>query len=475
MSDQEIFLVIVIITIGGGIIYGLWKGIEKSWNAGFGDTILFIILIGALWYFESSMKTLLIVATIAFFIESLMLAFANYQNKQCNEALKQWEKFEQLCGREIAIYREIIAQWEEKLFEKNQKIPKKWIKQWDEAIRHWERSILEIKNIGHIIGAGGQKYPMVVEDICAQGYADTFFLYKQALQVEFTAEQVKRFNKLMSRPIFRKTYRKVVRLMKQNGIPLQKFVDPLTKKKRYKFTMLFLHWWVYMIDDMITAAYEKQQKDKASGHYEELASMEIYFEDIPKYTEYEALKKLQNGFGNLPCRSLYVCKRELLSFLYDVSSDYKKARETFIYYKMLIDTVKEGYIAFDKDYSDFEVEEEMKVCRKRDREEKKDLDICEKMPTFEEAYKLGVKEWMRVSNKKCDNRLIFWKMLLIIGSSKEKLKIIFGDETLKALEEAVKKDKEQVENEMQAAVFENKKFCYYKSRGHFIGYLNNSQ
>ncbi|WP_375679908.1 hypothetical protein [Bartonella sp. AP7XZML] len=127
-----------------------------------------------------------------------------------------------------------------------------------------------------------------------------------------------------------------------------------------------------MIDDMITAEYEQQQKDKASGLYRDLASLEIYFEDIPKYTEYETLKKL-GGFGSMPGDSsvLCICKRELLSLLYDVSSDYKAARETFIYYKMLIDTVKEGYIAFDKSCCYSTVERAMEVCKEREIKKRK--------------------------------------------------------------------------------------------------------
>ncbi|WP_246054693.1 hypothetical protein [Bartonella massiliensis] len=81
--------------------------------------------------------------------------------------------------------------------------------------------------------------------------------------------------------------------------------------------------------------------------------------------------------------------------MYDVSSAYKVAGKTFIYYKMLIETVKEGAIAFNEDCRYSTVERVMKVCRKRDKQKKKDFSISEEMPTFEEAYKLGVKEWMR--------------------------------------------------------------------------------
>ncbi|GAA5095696.1 hypothetical protein [Bartonella acomydis] len=225
---------------------------------------------------------------------------------------------------------------------------------------------------------------------------------------------------------------------------------------------------------MITAEYEQQQKDKASGCYKELASMEIYYEDLPKYTEYETLEEiLPCWYYNMPGDSelLCICKRELLSLLYDISSAYKAARKTFIYYKMLIDTVKEGYIAFDKDYHYSTVEDVINTCKERDKEKKKGLCVAKEIPTFEKAYKLGVREWMQAANEKCDNRLIFWEKLVERRYLRAKLEIIFGEEQLKKLEEAIKEDREKVKKEMQEAIFENKDFCYYKSREHFIDYL----
>ncbi|WP_208440051.1 hypothetical protein [Bartonella raoultii] len=391
---------------------------------------------------------------------------ANHQKKQL---IEQLEQYAQLRCREIAIYQNIIAQREQRLFEKTRKISQEWIKQWDEGVRQWERSILEIKNPGHFSQISGQQHPMVVKDICAQGYADTFFLYEQALKVEFTAEQIERINEVMRRPLLKENYPKVVRLMRQNGIKLRKFVDPLTKKKRYKPTMLLLHWWLYMIDDMITAEYEQYQKDKALGRYKNDVSLEIYFEDIPKYTEYETLGKALEGFGCRPSEwtRLCICKKALLSLLYDISSDYKAARETFIYYKMLIDTVKEGYIALDEDCSYSTVEWAMQVCRKRDQEEKKDLSISEEMPTFEEAYKLGAREWMRASNEKCDNRLIFWEELI----KQTKLEIIFGAKKVQALQEAVDKEQERFESEIQSAILANKYLNDDKSYAYLVGIL----
>ncbi|WP_273782626.1 hypothetical protein [Bartonella sp. ML69XJBT] len=383
------------------------------------------------------------------------------------------EKLLQLKYRECAIYQNILAQGEQRLFQKTRRIPKEWIRQWDEGVRQWERSILEIKNPGHFSQMSEQQHPMVVKDICAQGYADTFFLYKQALKVEFTVEQIERVNEVMRRPLFKKNYRKVVRLMKQNGIKLRKFVDPLTKKKRYKPTMLLFHWWLYMIDDMITAEYEQQQKDKASGCYDDLASRGIYYQDLPKYTEYETLEKILPYWYHMlgDSEMLYVCKKGLLSLLYDISSDYKAARETFIYYKMLIDTVKEGYIAFDKGCFYSTVEWAIQVYRKRDKEEKKGLSISEEMPTFEEAYKLGAEAWMRSSNETCDNRMIFWEMLITIENSKKKLKIIFGDKKVQALQAAIDKEKKRFKNEIQSAILANKYLNYDQSCEHFISYL----
>ncbi|WP_273759240.1 hypothetical protein [Bartonella sp. ML70XJBT.G] len=444
MGDHDTFIVIVGIIIAGSIIYSLW--------------------------------------------------LANHQKKQLREQLEQCEKLLQLRYRECAIYQNILAQGEQRLFQKTQKISKEWIAQWDEGVRQWERSILEIKNPEYFSEISDKQYPVVVADICAHGYADTFLLYEDALRVKFTAEQIERINKLMIRPIFKQTYPKVVRLMRQNGIKLRKFVDPLTKKKRYKPTMLLFHWWLYMIDDMITAEYEQQQKDKVLQRGEELKA-EIGFEnmpediegymseyikvsmfeyidierDKPKYTEYEMLESIDRcgRFLSHNYRLLCICKKGLLSFLYDVSSDYKAARETFIYYKMLIDTVKEGYIAFDEDCRCATVERAMKVCRKKDKEEKKDLSISEKTPTFEEAYKLGVEAWMRSSNETCDNRLIFWEELI----TQTKLEVIFGDKKVQALQEAIDKERERFENEIQSAILANKYLNYNKSYAYLASTL----
>ncbi|WP_208440169.1 hypothetical protein [Bartonella raoultii] len=425
------------------------------------------------------------------------LWLANHQKKQLSEQLKQCDELLQLKYRECAIYQDIIAQENKRLFRKTQRIPKEWIAQWDEGVKQWERSILEIKNPERWppSKSSGQ-WPLMVEDICMQGYGETWFLYEAALTKELTVEQIERINAFII--TFKKTYLKAVRLMKKNGIIIEKCVDPLTKKKRYKHTMLLFHWWLYMIDDMITAEYEQQQKEKVLQRGEKLKA-EIGFEnmsediegymseyikvsmfeyidierDKPKYTEYEMLESIIRCgyFLSHNYRLLCICKQGLLSFLYDISSDYKAARETFIYYKMLIDTVKEGYIAFDKDCCSFIVKEAMKVCRKRDQEEKKDLSISEKTPTFEEAYKLGVREWMKVSNEKCDNRLIFWENLITIENSKEKLKIIFGDKKAQALQEAIDKEKERFENEIQSAVLANKYLNDNKSYAYLAGIL----
>ncbi|MCZ2157977.1 hypothetical protein NPX99_01550 [Bartonella sp. 220] len=239
-----------------------------------------------------------------------------------------------------------------------------------------------------------------------------------------------------------------------------------------------------MVDDMIMALYEQQQKDKASeeagGYYCDLAfwgdDLEYTprrYDDIPQYTEYETLKKIIGRFGSMPgnCEVLCICKRELLSLLYDTSSDYKAAREIFIHYKMLIDAVKEGYLSFDFDNAYYEVKHKLSKYKKRDKEKKKDLCFDEEPPTFEEAYKLGVIEWMKSANKECYDLLIFWKRLVKIGNSIEKLKIIFGDEKVEALREAIEKEQEQFASEIEAAILRNQYFRCHKSRAYLTGYL----
>ncbi|EJF87666.1 hypothetical protein [Bartonella rattimassiliensis] len=457
MSDHDIFIVIVGIIIIGSITYGLWR-------VGFGDTILLIIILGVLWFFEFSMTTLLSVAIIAYLGKNIILALANYHRRKLNEQLE-------LKYRECAIYQNIMAQGEQRLFQKTRRIPKKWIKKWDEEVRHWERDLL--KNPGHWPPSESSgPWPLMVEDICMQGYGEAWFLYETALTKELTDEHIKKINAFII--TFKKTYLKAVRLMRKNRIILQKFVDPLTKKKRYKHTMLSLHWCLYVVDDMITAEYKQQLQEKASGHYDELAAMEIYFEDIPKYTEYEMLEEILSfRYFHMPgdVELLCVCKRALLLLLYDISNAYKAARKTFIYYKQLIDTVKEGYMAFDKDCHYSTARDAINTCKEKDKEKKKGLCVAKGTPTFEKAYKLGVKEWMKVANKKCDNRLIFWERLIEGGCLRAKLDIIFGDEKVKKLEEAINKNKKQFENKVQEAVLANNYLNYNESYAHLIQYL----
>ncbi|WP_375679909.1 hypothetical protein [Bartonella sp. AP7XZML] len=71
---------------------------------------------------------------------------------------------------------------------------------------------------------------------------------------------------------------------------------------------------------------------------------------------------------------------------------------------------------------------------------------------------------MKSSNEKCDNRLIFWEKL----TTQTKLKVIFGDEKVKVLEEAIDKNKEQFENEIQAAVLANNYLKCNKSYAYLI-------
>lgn len=417
MSDHDTFIVIVGIVIIGSIIYSLW--------------------------------------------------LANYHRKQLIEQLE-------LKDRESAIYQNIITQWEQRLVKKTRKISPKWIKQWDEEVRHWEKDLLEIKNprIGHLLKSSGQ-WPLMVKDICMQGCGEARFLYEKALKAELTSKHYERINVLMTIQTFRGLYLKAMRLMRKNRVILQKFVDPLTKKKRYKHTMLSLHWCLYVVDDMIIALYEQQQEEKTTEVYKELAQREIYWDDISKYTEYEEIEKiLKFPYHLYPNYELLLSlKRALLSLLYDISDTYKAARNTFIYYKRLIDTVKKGYMAFDKDCRYSTVRNDIDACRKKDKERKKGLRIAKETPTFEKAYKLGVIEWMKVSNKKCDNQCIFWKMLVEINNSKEKLQIIFGGEKVKALEEAIDKNKKQFENEIQEAVLANNYLKYNKSYAYLINTL----
>ncbi|WP_375617858.1 MULTISPECIES: hypothetical protein [unclassified Bartonella] len=164
---------------------------------------------------------------------AVMLAFVNYRNKQLTE------QFEQKV-RGCEIYEKIIAEGEQRLFEKTQKISKEWVEQWDEGVRQWERDILEIKNSRAGMKAHGNR-PSLVKNICAQGERELSLLYKEALETELTDEQIEKIYNLLNKTLFEQYYVKAGKFMEENGISLKGFVNTHTNKEYYKPTMLLLH------------------------------------------------------------------------------------------------------------------------------------------------------------------------------------------------------------------------------------------
>ncbi|WP_375676212.1 MULTISPECIES: hypothetical protein [unclassified Bartonella] len=443
----------------------IWKWGKKCGSGRFGVMILCIIWMGKSWYLGYSVDFLFGLAMIVCCGGSLMLALAIYQNKHLTKQLEQKEQ-------ECAGYQDIIAQGEQRLVKKTQKISQEWLKQWDEGVRLWERDVLGIKNPREDMKFSGDRLPFV-KDICVRGEHEVRLLYKQALEKKLTYEHYKKICSLLDTSYFRKFFVKAVRLMRKNGITLQKFVDPLTNKKRSQPTMLLLHWWLYVLDDMITAECKQHQKENSTGEDKKKKFTDTLWDNISISTEHEEIEemlKLSESWSG-ECILLLYCKKKVLLLLCDFSSDYKAARETFIYYKKLIKTVKKGYVAFDNGCHSVTVRDVINTCKENDTNRAKNLSIAEGNPTFEEAYKLGAREWIKAANETCDNRLIFWEKLVEEKKLKEKLKIIFGNEKIKALKEAVEKDKEQLASEMQKAILENKDFHYYKCRRHLINYL----
>ncbi|WP_375659690.1 MULTISPECIES: hypothetical protein [unclassified Bartonella] len=444
----------------------IWKWGKKCGSGRFGVMILCIIWMGKSWYLGYSVDFLFGLAMIVCCGGSLMLALAIYQNKHLTKQLEQKEQ-------ECAGYQDIIAQGEQRLVKKTQKISQEWLKQWDEGVRLWERDVLGIKNPREDMKFSGDRLPFV-KDICVRGEHEVRLLYKQALEKKLTYEHYKKICSLLDTSYFRKFFVKAVRLMRKNGITLQKFVDPLTNKKRSQPTMLLLHWWLYVLDDMITAECKQHQKENNStGEDKKKKFTDTLWDNISISTEHEEIEemlKLSESWSG-ECILLLYCKKKVLLLLCDFSSDYKAARETFIYYKKLIKTVKKGYVAFDNGCHSVTVRDVINTCKENDTNRAKNLSIAEGNPTFEEAYKLGAREWIKAANETCDNRLIFWEKFVEEKKLKEKLKIIFGNEKIKALKEAVEKDKEQLASEMQKAILENKDFHYYKCRRHLINYL----
>ncbi|WP_375627852.1 MULTISPECIES: hypothetical protein [unclassified Bartonella] len=460
---MEIIIVIGGILIAANMIYHISKVGEKGWNVGFENTILLIIIIDVFLYFEFSVNILLIIATL--------LSFRGYL--RMNDYEEQFELLQEQKDREIEIYKEQITKWDRSLLKKAQKISQKWIKQWNKEIRQWEKDILRIKD-PIMIGEDYEHHHPIIKDICTQGYKEIPFLYKKALETEPSAEHCEKINVFKKHIAFKKSYLKTMRLMKKNGIVVEKIVDPLTEKTCHKPTMFLLHWWLYVVDDMIIAEYEKQA---LHGFYKDDKSLDIYWDEMSKNTEYEEIEEILKSW-HLPPK--YEClvgiKKYLLTLLYDISDDYRIAREIFIHYKRLLETVTEGYISLDEDRYTEEVKWKVNECKEKDKEliNEKDnynLYISENIPTFEKTYKLGTIEQIKSASKKCYNRFIYWDMLVNIINSREKLQIIFGEEKVNALKKAIKEEYKQFHIEKQEAIFENKDFHYNKSYEHLVEYL----
>lgn len=428
--------------------------------------VVFAIVMGGLWYRGYSTNVLLGFAMgIVFCVGGIILVAQIYHNKQLTKQLKQKD-------REYQIYKKIVEEGEQRLFEKTQEISKEWIEQWDEGVRQWERNVLGIKNPRAGIKVSGNR-PSLVKAICVHGERELCLLYEKALKEDLTEKHYEKICGRLSETFFEEYYVKAVQLMEENGISLQKFVNPVTNKKQYEPTKLSLHWSLYVLDDMITAEYEQYKEKSSKKKTEKQKNIDTLWDNISIIPEHEEIEKMLEPSNALPgnCNLLLCYKRGILSLLYDISSDYKTARETFIYYKKLIKTVKQGYFAFDKSCDFNTVKEAINTCRENDKKRVKDFSSDEGLRIFEKAYASGAREWMRLSNEKCDDRLIFWEKLVGIRNSQKKLKIIFGEKQLKKLEEAVENDREQVKREMQEAIVENKDFCYYRSRARFIGCL----
>ncbi|WP_375619997.1 hypothetical protein [Bartonella sp. TS25HLJMH] len=112
-------------------------------------------------------------------------AFNYYQNKHLT---KQLERKEQECVG----HKEIIAQGEQRLFAKTQKVLQEWLKQWDEGVRLWERDVLGIKNPREDMKFSGDRLPLV-KDICVRGEYEVRLLYRQALEKNLLINITKKY------------------------------------------------------------------------------------------------------------------------------------------------------------------------------------------------------------------------------------------------------------------------------------------
>ncbi|WP_246257299.1 hypothetical protein [Bartonella gabonensis] len=120
-------------------------------------------------------------------------------------------------------------------------------------------------------------------------------LYKEALEEELTEEHYEKINNSVKYCIdishFKENYQKTLQLIEENGIIIEEAVKPYTQEIKYKPTMLFFHWYLYVVDNMIANWNRKQSEEFSSEKNEKQESTDSYKGNISTIIECEEIQK----------------------------------------------------------------------------------------------------------------------------------------------------------------------------------------
>ncbi|WP_273789981.1 hypothetical protein [Bartonella sp. ML70XJBT] len=212
-------------------------------------------------------------------------------------------------------------------------------------------------------------------------------LYDTALSVALKPEHQKKVNQLMEHSVFRKAYEDATQDF-NNRI----MTDAAYVQKHHNPTMDILHRTKMKISNQI-------QRDNLDGiDTADLVSLEKY----------------------------------LIALLDDISKNYKAAREVFASYKDLSKAVKEGYDSLSPSITINEVLGKSNVYKSKG----KISSVGDRTPSFEDAYKLGTRSKIDYESANSSDKLEYYKNLFNTDSYVEKLKSLFGEDSLKRLKDA---------------------------------------
>ncbi|WP_375693336.1 hypothetical protein [Bartonella sp. AP23HLJMH] len=183
-------------------------------------------------------------------------------------------------------------------------------------------------------------------------------------------------------------------------------------------------------------AYEEATQDVNNRKITDAAYVQKYPDsimDILHRTKVKISNQIQrDNLNGIDTADLVSLEKYIIKLLEDISGDYKTAREVFASYKDLSKAIKEGYDSLSSSVSINEALNKSNLYQSKG----KVSSVGDRAPSFEDAYKLGIRSKIDDEMFNSSDKLEYYKNLFNTDSYVEKLKSPFGEDAVKRLKDA---------------------------------------